>query len=360
LTARAAACVVLVLLAGCGQRELRLNDIQVLASHNSYKLAIDPPLLARIAADNPDAAPTLDYAHLPLTAQLERGLRAIELDVYYDPDGGRYASPLGTTAISDAGPYDPDGVMKGRGFKVLHVQDIDFRSSCLTLAACLAELRTWSDAHPRHLPIVVTVNAKDEQIDSPDFVPPLPFDGAAWDALDAELRAVLGDKLVTPDDVRGSDESLEHAVLTRGWPALDELRGRFLVALDDALPKMEAYAKDHASLEGRAMFTTFPPGRAESAVLIMNEPLEQRDAIAAAVKQGYLVRTRADADTVEARKNDTTRRDAAFASGAQIVSTDYYVSDLRLSAYRAELPGGGVARCNPIRVAQECRPPAED
>lgn len=37
----------------------------------------------------------------------------------------------------------------------------------------------------------------------------------------------------------------------------------------------------------------------------------------------FMVRTRADYDTVQSRQNDTTQRDAAFASGAQFISTDY-------------------------------------
>ena len=45
--------------------------------------------------------------------------------------------------------------------------------------------------------------------------------------------------------------------------------------------------------------------------------------IAALVRDGYIVRTRADADTFEARTNSTERRDRALGSGAQYVSTDY-------------------------------------
>jgi hypothetical protein len=36
-----------------------------------------------------------------------------------------------------------------------------------------------------------------------------------------------------------------------------------------------------------------------------------------------LIRTRADIDTVEVRINDAARREAALASGAQVISTDY-------------------------------------
>src|SRR5262249_17441130 len=105
----------LLALAGCEQPVLHLNDIQVLASHNSYKLAIDPPLLERLTSDNPKLAPTLDYAHLPLADQLERGIRALELDVYYDPEGGRYASPLGSRTVPGATAFDGDGRMHKPG-----------------------------------------------------------------------------------------------------------------------------------------------------------------------------------------------------------------------------------------------------
>ena len=60
-----------------------------------------------------------------------------------------------------------------------------------------------------------------------------------------------------------------------------------------------------------------------------------------------VVRTRADADTVEARTGETARREAAFASGAQYVSTDYMKPDLRFGPYQVVLPGGGTARRAP-------------
>jgi hypothetical protein len=44
------------------------------------------------------------------------------------------------------------------GFKVLHVPDIDFRSNVLTFRDALRELKTWSDANPRHLPVAILVS----------------------------------------------------------------------------------------------------------------------------------------------------------------------------------------------------------
>jgi hypothetical protein len=66
------------------------------------------------------------------------------------------------------------------------------------------------------------------------------------------------------------------------------------------------------------------------------------------VSEGFLVRTRADADTVQARKNDVRQREQALSSGAQFVSTDYAVPDRRFSDYSVRFPRGQVARSNPV------------
>ena len=54
------------------------------------------------------------------------------------------------------------------------------------------------------------------------------------------------------------------------------------------------------------------PGHPSAAVRILNDPIRQADAIREAVAAGYVVRTRADADTREARVGETKRREAAF------------------------------------------------
>src|SRR5215472_8690032 len=62
---------------------LKMNQIQVIGSHNSYKAAITPQEMARLRARNPKAADTLDYSHEPLTQQLDAGARQLELDFVY-------------------------------------------------------------------------------------------------------------------------------------------------------------------------------------------------------------------------------------------------------------------------------------
>jgi hypothetical protein len=343
---------------GCGSTELRLNDIVTVGTHNSYKQAIDPKLFALLMAKAPKLAPALDYSHTALTDQLNDDARAIEIDVAYDPKGGLFAHPLGPALAAIPLPDGYSDYMSKPGFKVLHVQDFDFRSSCVTLHDCLAILKGWSRAHPNHVPILLTFNAKDDSL--PQQTQALKFDAAAFDAMDAEIRSVLDpEDLVTPDDVQGSYPTLREAVLKHGWPALSASRGKFILALDEEGAKIALYRGNRKSLEGRAMFVNAPEDSPAAAYLTLNEALTDTAHITADVKLGLLVRTRADADTVEARANDTRRRDAALASGAQYISTDYMQPDTRFSAYTARMPNGTVAVCNPVRAAGKCSQPLE-
>lgn len=348
--------------------QFRMNQMQAVGSHNSYKQAIDPALLKLLRKDDPRRYASLEYEHASFGEQLDIGLRKLEIDVVHDPQGGLYAHPLGLRLVEEAGlpagpKYDPDGLMTKPGFKVLHMPDIDFRSHVYTFKQALAELKAWSDAHPRHLPILITMNAKDSgSSDAAGFVQPLLFDRKAYDAWDAEIRGVLpSEKLLTPDDVRGGFQTLEQAVLANRWPTLREARGRFLFILDENGAKMEAYIQGHPSLAGRVMFVNAIEGRPEAALRIVNDAVGDFHYIQRLVKAGYIVRTRADADTREARAGDYSTMKAAFASGAQYVSTDYYYPNKDFgTGYQVKLPGGGAGRWNPLLTPPlEALPPLE-
>ena len=101
------------------------------------------------------------------------------------------------------------------------------------------------------------------------------------------------------------------------------------------------------------MFVNAPEDSPAAAFLVLNETTDN-PRIAADVAKNFLVRTRADADTVEARSNTTARRDAALASGAQYVSTDYMHPDTRFGPYQARMPAGVIAACNPQRRPERC------
>ena len=339
---------------------LRLNHMQVLGTHNSYHLAPQPPVLALFG----QRAAAYDYSHRPLTEQLSAlGIRQVEIDVFADPEGGRYASPAGI-ALAGGGPDldRPGPEMREPGFKVLHVQDLDYRSTCTTLAACLREIHTWSRANPRHVPVLVMLELKDSALPESrgsGYTVPLPFDHPRHRALDAAIRTVFDDAhLLTPDDVRGAHATLRDAIVRKGWPRLRDVRGKVLFAMDNTGAHRDAYLHGHPSLEGRAMFVSAEPGSPAGAFLKLNDAVGGEEArISALVRAGYIVRTRADTPGNEARTGDTSRRDHAFRSGAHFVSTDYPEPAPFRSAYVARLPGaeGLAARCNPVVAPRGCR-----
>lgn len=339
-----------------GDDDLRLNEVQFIGSHNSYKAKQDDALYnwlsfgASVAPEIADALGDprqLNYEHPPLSVQLGRGLRTFELDVFADPAGGAFSQPL-LDQLLGLGLPDPVGV-DAPGMKVLHVQDIDYRSTCPTLVACLSELRDWSDATPGHLPIVINLELKDGELPAPfDATEITPFDATQLDAVDDEIRSVLGDRLITPDDVRGAAADLRSAIEDEGWPTLAESRGRFLFFMDNA-DKRTPYLDGHPSLEGRVMFTSSGEGQPDGAVLKRNDPGDGSE-IRALVEQGYLVRTRADADVVAP---DPTIRDVALASGAQIVHTDFPAGQSQLgTGYVVSFGTRVQARCNPVLTSE--------
>lgn len=330
---------------------LPMNALQAIGTHNSYKLAIPPNEMAVIAAASPRQAQALDYSHPPLDAQLDAGARQLEIDVAHDPAGGLYAAPVGLRmAGANAQPYDLTP-LKGPGLKVLHAPDVDYRSSCPTFQACLKTVRAWSLAHPDHAPLLILLNLKEGGPTLPGGVKAPAFDAAAMDALDAEIRAVFPeDALITPDKVQGRHATLRQAVAAGAWPRLKAARGKVMFACDCPAAQVALYRGARTSLEGRAAFVNVEESSPAAGYITLNEPVAQAERIRAAVKAGIIVRTRADADTWEARSGDRARQAAAFASGAQYVSTDYMTPDPRLGPYEARLPGGGTARPNPVRT----------
>jgi hypothetical protein len=327
-----------------------INHVQLIGSHNSYKKAIDPKLFKMLQSRDSVAMSKIDYEHVSLTEQLDLGLLDLEIDVYADTLGGKYAHPKGLDWVPGQPPFDTEGLMKQPGFKVFHIQDIDFRSQCATFKLCLQELKNWSDAHPEHPPIYVTMNAKDEAMKNPGFTVPDKFDSRTYDNLDKEIADNLGmDHVITPDNVRGKYNTLQEAVLHQNWPTLKQAKGKFIFLLDEPKLKIDIYIAGHPSLKGRVLFTNSEPGTPEAAIYVMNDAKKQLAQIKSLVKKGYIIRTRADSDTQEARRNDKSSFEAAKQSGAQIISTDYYKKSTHFkSDYIISFEDGNYFRTNPL------------
>ena len=116
--------------------------------------------------------------------------------------------------------------------------------------------------------------------------------------------------------------------------------------LDDSAAKVALYAGLSQTLNGKAMFVTADEASPLASFIVIDDPVKDAARIAAAVKAGFIVRTRADDETVEARAGDTRRRDQAFASGAQIIQTDFLLSDKKIGAYQVSISDPGHVRCD--------------
>jgi hypothetical protein len=337
-------------------QSLHINQIQVIGTHNSYRAGLAPGEAALLRQQHRLLSLAIDYRHAPLDQQLAAGVRQIELDIFSDPQGGRFTHlPVTSPAVSGGPGFDPEGEMQKPGFKIMHLQDLDQRSTCLTLVHCLAIVRTWSRQHPEHLPVFILIDCKTARIAAPSggvtFESMTP---SLFDALQGEILSVFQPgEIITPDQVRGAHANLLEAISAGGWPTLAAARGKVIFLLDN-LELASVYDRGNGALRGRILFPHTTPGTPDSAFVEMNQGPRRK--IEALVRQGYLVRTRADADTREARAGSTLRRDEALASGAQLVSTDYPASEPAASTgYSVSFPQGSMTRCNPINQPPACR-----
>lgn len=347
----------------CDQtNDLKMNQVQIIASHNSYRIHTYQPLFDKLVALNavfPQFdSKGFDYTHPPLEEQFDGyGVRGIELDIYYDPNGGLYYNRLANTLISEPVESGIPELLEP-GFKVLHVPDLDYMTHYYTFKQALQALKTWSDAHPTHLPIFVNVETKTDGLN--DYVTvvgaiePLPFTPQAADDLDQEVKAIFGDELqnvITPDKIRGNYATLNQAVKANNWLTLKEARGKVVFIING---NYDFYIDQHPSFAGRAMFAYANPDTPECAFIIANDAIDSQNDIEQWVADNYIVRTRTDSDTYEARNGDYSAMNAAFASGAQIISTDYYrpdpryLTDTAWTDFTVQFPNNELARINHI------------
>jgi hypothetical protein len=339
---------------------VHLNQIQVIGTHNSYNMGFAPSEAKYFAEHYAKAYHGLEYHHQTLTQQLNAGVRQLELDIVQDPQGGRFANPKIVGLTKQAGlPADPDFDPKHDflkpGFKAIHLGDLNQRSSCTLFVQCLRDVRAWSKAHPKHVPIFILVEDKQGKISQlPDAVTAEPWTAATWDAMDAEIRSVFKpNEIITPDQVRGKYATLEEAVLAGNWPTLAKARGKvvFLLYNRQSAPP---YLEGHAMMKSRVLFVNGRPGEPEAG--FVEQDKESATEIDALVKKGYLVRTRGDFNTDQGRTNDATRKDETLKSGAQMVSTDFPSSEpAPWTGYTVALPGGVAARCNTVNAPAGCK-----
>jgi hypothetical protein len=286
---------------------LRLNQLQVKGTHNSYHVAPDRPVV-----------PEHGYTHPALDVQLSQyGVRQFELDLHYDPD---------------------------QGYLVFHLPILDDRSTCRRFVECLQVLKRWSDTHPGHHPLFIWLEPK-------DILDRTPI--TDYDALDAEIRSVWPeDRLLTPDRVQGGWGTLREAVQAGGWPTLGEVRDQAMFMLLDTGEHQRGYSAQGTSLRGRVAFVDVDDlGSPLSAVKKINDPTDKA-AIEAALRQGLIVGSNVDGVTGSDAENEARLR-AGLANGAHLLSSDWLAPG-EGRGYALRIPEGTPSRCNPGTAPPGC------
>lgn len=344
--------------------DLPINYIQTIGTHNSYHLAPFSQLthlFKEFDYLHNNAAVIkffhdFDYSHKHLAQQLSLGVRQLELDVYDDPHGGKFshfsAYPIlfKKNWLKESQHHDIKNSLLEKGMKIFHLPESDFRSNCLLLKDCLTQIKQWSDVHKDHLPIFLHIEVKENSVpiitDPDKAIAVNQFNRDTWDRLENEILSIFPkERLITPDVVRGDFNTLMESVQHRGWPKLEESRGKIMFYLDNRGETMKSYLGNALNLKNRLLFVSAQPGDPAAGWLIKNNPFDSE--IPLLVTQGYMVRTRADANTVQSRNFDYNQMNAAFASGAQIISTDYPEPDKRFSNYQVKFPNGNYTRIRP-------------
>lgn len=319
---------------------LRIDQLRLLGTHNSYHLAPDRFTAGLVAAAVPEEARAIDCSQRPLAEQLERlGVRHLELDCYRDPEGGRFAGPL---ALALAGTVGRGAAVEWRedlerpGVKVLHSPGFDFRTTVPSLEVALCEVKRWSDSHRGHVPLFLLLELKSDA-----FVPPqpLPWTEDGFGELEATILGVFPrERILAPDDVRAGAATLRDAVAGKGWPSVEDHRGKVVFLLDNEGEVRDAYLAASPVLEGRLLFASVPRDHPAAAFMKRNDPVAEAEAIRSLVAEGFLVRTRVDAGLDEPRRGDLNRFRRAVEVGAQLLSTDVPEPSARYPGYVLDLP----------------------
>ena len=319
---------------------LRINQLRLLGTHNSYHIAPDAFVARLIEGAAPAEARAIDCTQRPISQQLDQlGLRHLELDCYRDPDGGLFSTPLGlhlAGAVGQPPPLQWQRELAEPGIKVLHSPGFDFRTTVPTLHAALHEVKVWSDAHPRHVPIFLLIELKSDAFAPPQ---PLPWNDEGFAELEATILGVFPrERILAPDDIRGGRATLREAVDGVGWPEVEAHRGKIVCLMDNEGVVRDAYLAGNDVLAGRLLFASVAPDHPAAAFMKRNDPQQAHDEIRRLVDAGFLVRTRIDAGLEEPRRGDLGRFERALSSGAQLLSTDIPEPDARFPGYRITLP----------------------
>ncbi len=297
------------------EQGVRINEIAVLGTHNSYQLLATPSkrVLEKVRSilSFGKKGGKRNFEMDTFTQQLEMGVRNLEIDIETVDDGENVS------------------------FIVTHNPITDNASSAYDFAKGLEEIALWSDNNPEHMPLYLLIEPKGE-VDSVNNMKNFSL-GYALE-LDSVIRQVLGDRLLTPEKVKGGFESFEEMRKADAWPLIEDAAGKIIVLLHPCDVTQE-YINTDLSVSSQAMFPMLrfeDIDKSYASFILDNEPENAAANNSITVDEKKLmVRSRAD------NYPSFTDEKYAFADicGSHIITTDYPPRFVRAQEHTYDFDG---------------------
>lgn len=288
--------------------DLHLNEIQVLATHNSYKRIPNkvinfPSYLVSQRTRNGY------YGYESLTKQLDVGIRGLELDI----------------------------TMYGDKPVLMHWPPSDWRTNGPDFALALQEIKLWSQRNPNHTPINIMLQIRDTH--SPynhKYGKVSKQDLANIDKLFVDIFG--DDGIITPADVKKDYDTMQDALEQNGWPLLKDCMGKvFFLALFDSSTNRDKYLDLDRSYMSQKAFILYKRNEVCSytAVILGDNATIDTQQLVEFVNKNYIVRSRID----EQKSYSEERWRTTIDVGATILTTDHMVGGTYAKDYVCRLDG---------------------
>lgn len=278
--------------------DLKLNEVRVLASHNSYKKK--GSLVGKLfvgLGDSFSEAKALNYSYNPLTKQLKDGIYSFELDLRY----------------------------RGSNFEVTHVPIVDNSSTIVSFKHGLREIKRFLMEEPNSYPLMIILEIKNDYMWIDPFIKDIKEN--EFLKLEELLIEELGEYLYTPKEMINNYSSLKERIDSIGWPKVSDLKGKAMFIIHAG-----SYADNYLSFRENDKQILFSSSYnnyfKDNAPFIIHNNLNVND-INELVSNGYIVRTRIG-DTLSYSDEDVNK---ALSSNAQILTSDFTVARSDLNEY---------------------------
>lgn len=287
---------------------LRLNEIQFLATHNSFK-KLPSKFVNKPLELFSNGVKNGYYGYDTLTQQLNKGMRGLELDV----------------------------TMYDGKFVLSHNAYTDWRTNGVDFALALEEIKIWSDVNAGHIPLNIMIQVRDSW--SPFNHKYGAYSFEDFVRLDKLLSSTFTDDgIIKPADVIGDSGTVRQGVEDGNWPLISECRGKvFFCILFDKEKNVQNYIDIDPTFAIQRAFIMTSGNKLEdySAIIHADDARKDTQMLKDLADKNYILRCRID----EQFDYTVDRYNASIDVGAVILATDHMEGSVLAKDYVCRLSG---------------------